>query len=213
MPIINKCVNGHQFDTEKYNECPYCPKTSLLNDASSINKTEPSIMNKTVVTNKTAPSGTEKTIISSSQGAINETIVTTGNKAGVQQGTKIFGLSNPAQERKLVGFLVSYDLDEQGKSYPLFEGRNLVGSDRSCDIVIENVPAVSGKHLTILYRKSLFLFKDEFSTNGTYIDGEMQNEGTLDKECIITVGGVSLYFIMVPFHLDANPRYVTDPKV
>jgi len=200
MPIINKCVNGHQFDTEKFSGCPYCPKTSLLNDASSINKTDTS-MNKTVVGDKTAYSGSEKTIISSAQGAINETIVTTGNKTGVYQGTKIFGLSNPAQERKLVGFLVSYDLDEQGKSFPLFEGKNLVGSDRGCDIVIENIPAVSAKHLTILYRKNLFLFKDEFSTNGTYIDGEMQSEGHLDKECIITIGGVRLYFIMVPFHL------------
>lgn len=200
MPTINKCVNGHQFDTEKFSECPYCPKTSLLNDAFSINKTS-SIMNKTVVGDKTAYSSTEKTIISSSQGAINETIVTTGNKAGVQQGTKIFGQSNPAQERKLVGFLVSYDLDEQGKSFPLFEGKNVVGSDRGCDIVIENVPAVSAKHLTILYRKNLFLFKDEFSTNGTYINGEMQSEGQLDKECVITIGGVSIYFIMVPFHL------------
>lgn len=200
MPTINKCVNGHQFDTEKFSECPYCPKTSLLNDAPSINKTS-SIMNKTVVGDKTAYSSTEKTIISSSQGAINETIVTTGNKAGVQQGTKIFGQSNPAQERKLVGFLVSYDLDEQGKSFPLFEGKNVVGSDRGCDIVIENVPAVSAKHLTILYRKNLFLFKDEFSTNGTYINGEMQSEGQLDKECVITIGGVSIYFIMVPFHL------------
>ena len=158
-------------------------------------------MHKTVVGDKTAYSSTEKTIISSSQGAINETIVTTGNKAGVQQGTKIFGQSNPAQERKLVGFLVSYDLDEQGKSFPLFEGKNVVGSDRGCDIVIENVPAVSAKHLTILYRKNLFLFKDEFSTNGTYINGEMQSEGQLDKECVITIGGVSIYFIMVPFHL------------
>jgi hypothetical protein len=200
MPTINKCVNGHQFDTEKYNECPYCPKTSLLNDASSINKTDTS-MNKTVVGDKTAYSGSEKTMISSSQGAINETIVTTGNKTGVHQGTKIFGLSNPAQERKLVGFLVSYDLDEQGKSFPLFEGKNLVGSDRGCDIVIENIPAVSAKHLTILYRKNLFLFKDEFSTNGTYIDGEMQSEGHLDKECVIMIGGVRFYFIMVPFHL------------
>ena len=201
MSTINKCVNGHQFDAEKFSGCPYCPKTSFLNDASSINKTEPSIMNKTVVTNKTAPSGTEKTIISSAQGAINETIVTTGNKTGVYQGTKIFGLSNPAQERKLVGFLVSYDLDEQGKSFPLFEGKNLVGSDRGCDVVIENIPAVSAKHLTILYRNNLFLFKDEFSTNGTYINGEMQSEGQLDKECIITIGGIRLYFIMVPFHL------------
>ncbi len=158
-------------------------------------------MNKTVVGDKTEYAGTEKTMISSSQGAINATIVTTGNKAGVQQGTKIFSASNPAQERKLVGFLVSYDLDERGKSFPLFEGKNLVGSDRGCDIVIENIPAVSAKHLTILYRNNLFLFKDEFSTNGTYINGEMQSEGQLDKECVITIGGVRIYFIMVPFYL------------
>lgn len=200
MPTINKCVNGHQFDTDKFSICPYCPKTSLLNDASPSFITE-SPMHKTVVGDKTVFPSKEKTTISKSQGAINETIVTTGNKLGVQQGTKIFTSSNPAQERKLVGFLVSYDLDERGKSFPLFEGKNLVGSDVVCDIVIENVPAVSGKHLSILYRKNVFSFKDEFSTNGTYINGAMQSEGQLDKECIISIGGISFCFIIVPFHL------------
>ena len=158
-------------------------------------------MHKTVVGDKTASSSRENTMIFSSQGARNETIVTTGNKLGVFQGTKIFSASNSAQERNLVGFLVSYDLDERVKSFPLFEGKNLVGSDRGCDIVLENVPAVLGKHLTILYRQKLFLFKDEFSTNGTYIDGEVQSEGQLDKECIITIGGIRMYFVMVLFHL------------
>lgn len=158
-------------------------------------------MHKTVVIDKTVSSGPEKTRVSSSQGAIHDTFVTTGNTAGAQQGTKILGLTDAADERKIVGYLVTYDLEKRGRSFELLEGRNLLGSDRSCDIVIENLPGISGKHLTILYRKNRFLFKDELSTNGTYIDGEMQSEGYLDKECVITIGGVRMYFIMVPFHL------------
>ena len=105
------------------------------------------------------------------------------------------------EERKIVGFLVTYDINQQGKAYILFEGKNIIGSNIDSDIMIPNDPGVSGIHLTILFRNNIFMFRDEFSNNGTFIDGQMVNEGVLDKQCIIRVGNVNLYFIMVPFNL------------
>ena len=199
MTKIIKCVNGHQFDADKYKECPNCPKTTLSKGGASTKPITAGVTSA-AVGNKTVPVGTAKTVLLTDTFPA-ETRVITDNKTHILQGTKIFRDGKESKERKLVGFLVSYDLHEQGKLFRLFEGKNLVGSDRSCDSIIENVPAVSGKHLTILYRNGMFLFKDEFSTNGTYIDGEMKNEGVLDQNCTITVGGVKLLFIMVPFDL------------
>jgi len=199
MTKIIKCVNGHQFDADKYKECPNCPKTTLSKGGASTKPITAGVTSA-AVGNKTVPVGTAKTVLLTDTFPA-ETRVITDNKTHILQGTKIFRDGKESKERKLVGFLVSYDLHEQGKLFRLFEGKNLVGSDRSCDSIIENVPAVSGKHLTILYRNGMFLFKDEFSTNGTFIDGEMKNEGVLDQNCTITVGGVKLLFIMVPFDL------------
>ncbi len=199
MAKIVTCVNGHQFDADKSKECPVCPKTVVSKGTS----TKPITVGvPTAAGNKTVPLGTAKTTLLTDPFPGETTRVTTDNKTHILQGTKIFRESKEANnEKKLVGVLVSYDLHEQGKLFRLFEGRNLVGSDRNCDIIIENVPAVSGRHLTILYRNATFLFKDEFSTNGTSIDGVMKNEGVLDHNCTITIGGVQLLFIMVPFGL------------
>jgi len=201
MTKIIKCVNGHQFDADKSKECPNCPKTNLSKSSASTKPITAGVASA-AVGNKTVPVGSAKTAMLADSFPAETTRVITDNKTHILQGTRIFREDKEAaKERKLVGFLVSYDLHEQGKMFKLFEGKNLVGSDRICDIALENVPAVSGRHLTILYRNGTFLFKDEFSTNGTIIDGEMKNEGQLDHNCTITIGGVKLLFIMVPFDL------------
>ena len=38
--------------------------------------------------------------------------------------------------RKLVGFLVTYNRTPMGKAYNIYEGRNYIGRDASCDISI-----------------------------------------------------------------------------
>lgn len=89
--------------------------------------------------------------------------------------------------RKLVGWLVSFTHNPLGQDYKLFEGRNIIGSDSSCDIVIAD-NLVSSKHLTILFRADKFKFKDELSTNGTFINEVMQDEGDLNDGDQIRIG-------------------------
>lgn len=116
-----------------------------------------------------------------------------------QDATKVVDGSETVSDRKLVGFLVTYDIHPLGTAFRLYEGRNNVGSSRGCDIVIENDSLVSGKHLTILYRNKIFLFKDEFSTNGTFVNGNMENEGELYANDLIKIGNKRLIFLQVPF--------------
>ena len=73
--------------------------------------------------------------------------------------------------RKLVGWLVSYTLDEMGVDFKLFEGRNIIGRDLDCQISV-NDSTVSAKHAVLLFRAQKFSITDQQSTHGTYVNGE-----------------------------------------
>lgn len=73
--------------------------------------------------------------------------------------------------RKLVGWLVSYDIDTNGVDFRLYEGRNLIGRDLNCEVCI-NDPKISGHHAVIRYLQGKFEIKDEFSSNGTRVNGD-----------------------------------------
>jgi pSer/pThr/pTyr-binding forkhead associated (FHA) protein len=59
--------------------------------------------------------------------------------------------------------------------------------------VIED-PSVSGEHSTILFRDNEFLIKDNFSTNGTKINGVSTNEGLLKEGDELKLGNTVFKF-------------------
>lgn len=201
MGNIKTCSNGHNYDSSLYSTCPYCPKgntgeRTIVNNQAQEFKTEVNIAgsaNKTRVVLPNLSQNETKTI--PMQG------ISPSNYTSVPNGTKIIvpGETIDIQTRKLVGFLVSYDLNPQGKSFKLYEGKNYVGADSHCDIVISSDPGVSGKHMTILYRNGKFRFKDEFSTNGSFVNNEMQEDGYLENYDVIRVGRTKFVFMAVPF--------------
>ena len=73
--------------------------------------------------------------------------------------------------RKLVGWLVSYTLNDMGVDFKLFEGRNVIGRDLDCQISV-NDPSVSAKHAVLLFRAGHYSITDQQSTSGTFVNGE-----------------------------------------
>lgn len=77
-------------------------------------------------------------------------------------------------QRKLTGVLVTFKWRPKGKLFPLYEGRNVIGSDstESCDIYIssETDKMVSGEHAVILCRAGRDELHDMLSTNGTFLN-------------------------------------------
>lgn len=86
--------------------------------------------------------------------------------------TIIVGRAQSRKSRKLVGWLVSYTLASDGIDFKIFEGKNQIGRDSQADIRITEDPSVSSSHGTIFYRTGKFYFRDEFSSNPSYINGE-----------------------------------------
>lgn len=102
--------------------------------------------------------------------------------------------------RKLVGFLVTYNRTPLGKAFPVYEGRNYVGRDASCDIAVTDDNLMSGRHMSILYRSvdNKFKFRDEQSSNGTFINKELLDEGELQNYDIVRVGSTLFIFVAIP---------------
>lgn len=157
---MKKCDKGH-FYADNLEICPYCSPDSK-NPSSFISN-----LNKTV-------------IITPESKNINSSTNSNSPNMNTSQPTANVG-------RKLVGWLVSFTHNPLGEDFKLYEGKNIIGSDKSCDIVITD-NLVSSKHLTILFRADKFKFKDELSTNGTFINEVMQDEGDLKDGDQIRIG-------------------------
>ena len=91
--------------------------------------------------------------------------------------------------RKMVGWLVSYTLNDMGVDFKLFEGRNVIGRDLDCQISV-NDNTVSGKHAVLLYREGSYFIQDSLSTSGTRVNGSDTgvNAVTLNDGDLIQVG-------------------------
>ncbi len=69
-------------------------------------------------------------------------------------------------DRKIVGWLISYDINPNGTDFRLYEGRMKIGRSSKNDIVI-NQPSVSDEHALILYRNNKFLIDDNVDTGNS----------------------------------------------
>lgn len=91
-----------------------------------------------------------------------------GNEKLDNDSTIIHGGGSTTAKRKLVGWLVSFTLDESGRDFRLFEGKNKLGRNLSNDIRISQDGKISGDHATILFRGNSFHVKDEMATNPSF---------------------------------------------
>lgn len=87
------------------------------------------------------------------------------------------------QNRPLVGVLYSISAGIEGELFPVYIGRNIIGSDLSCDICLRET-SVSAQHGVLLARKEFNAHGDEYiniilsdtnSSYGTCVNGERLN--------------------------------------
>ena len=106
----------------------------------------------------------------------------------------------PKSSRRIAGILATYDHDPNGTIYNIYEGRNYIGRDGSCDIVIPKDSLISSRHTSILYRSvdNKFKFRDEQSSNGTFVNNEIMDDGELQNGDVITIGNTRLLFLIIP---------------
>lgn len=195
------CSNGHIYDSSIYGDnCPFCPSNggggTQLND----------IGGGTVHNDGNGDGHTHLNDFGSSEVDYVEPTGPTipmGEGGQMGGGTKIHHVgdgTNVQQGRRLVGFLVSYKANPLGQAFNIYEGRNYVGSAATNDICIPKDEAVSRKHMSILYRAvdQKFKFRDEQSSNGTFVNEALEDEGELKDHDVIHIGTTYLIFIAIP---------------
>lgn len=213
---MKRCEFGHYY-SDHLNSCPYCNDNSGQGvDHSTTagfeedgNTTSGFLDDETAIPTmpfeqqeqRTVQIGNQEfdkspNIIIDNTNDIDKTIIISNDDNKEQDGEKI---NRPT--RKLVGWLVSYTLDEMGLDYRLFEGKNVIGANVNCEVSVIQDKSVSSTHATILFRNNKFLLRDEFSTNGTFLNGEIVEDNTpqLKDGDIIKVGNTVFKFKVAIF--------------
>ncbi|MDR1895233.1 MAG: FHA domain-containing protein [Prevotellaceae bacterium] len=118
----------------------------------------------------------------------------------VIQSTSLGKTNMTPTDKKLVGFLVTYSRLPNGEAFPVYEGRNYIGRSESSNICIQGDTKISGKHVAVVYRAidRKFKFRDEQSSNGTFINEVLTDEGELNNGDIIGIGSTKLIFMVIP---------------
>lgn len=198
MTNFKTCKNGHNYSSDQYSICPFCPessnvpdyektlmdfKSTQLLDENSNGQFDKTMINEDNIDFKSTPVPGKST---SDHPFKRTTIVlddTSSGNPGLQQ----------TQKRKLVGWLATFSNDEYGQDFKLYVGKNKIGSAPGCDILIDD-QSISGDHSTILFRDNVFLIKDNFSTNGTKINGVSTDEGKLQDGDELKLGNTTFKF-------------------
>lgn len=180
---VRTCPNGHNY-ANHLAECPYCPKGDHRKT-----QLESGGGDRETVLDAPAKSGT----------LIDNQPPRPSKPTGATPHTMIFEPREgaPAEvtaraTRKLIGWLVTFDIQPQGTDFRLYEGRTRLGSDSSNDVVIKQ-SGVSDKHCLLLYREEKLWIDDEMSTNGTFVNGvSITEKAVLADGDKITVGKITL---------------------
>jgi hypothetical protein len=114
---------------------------------------------------------------------------------GPERRTVVVPEEGAVSPGRLVGWLVSFSKNPDGVDYRLRAGRNVIGANPNCDIVVDD-EAVSGTHASIVWRNGRCYIKDELSSNGTYLNNsEITEPAQLQSGDQVRIGNALLTFI------------------
>lgn len=174
MSRYKKCSKGHSYPSN-LQECPYCneEKNAETRNTGLATQIISSLDGEQFGTNTTTED--EHIRVNASEfdphNDYSHTVIDINEPEDEQRidGTK--PVDKQMVVRKLVGWLVTYDLDPNGIDFRLYEGRNIIGRDFNCEVCI-NDPKISSRHAVIRYLRGSFKIKDELSANGTRVNGD-----------------------------------------
>lgn len=127
--------------------------------------------------------------------------------------------SKPESGKPLVGFLFSYSKTAEGEYWPLFEGKNVLGSHNNCHIALHE-QSVSNPHAEIFAIRKKgeerleFRIRDAGSEISTIVDGEQLMVGDpiaiLKDRSVIQIGKYTLSCVLIDYvaeQMAPNPDF------
>jgi len=95
--------------------------------------------------------------------------------------------------RECVGWIVIWNGPQKGRDFRLEAGKNPVGTDANCTVVISD-PYASGQHCVVRFEEGEYVLVDLDSTNGTYVNRERVVKHHLIDNDTIRIGRTELRF-------------------
>lgn len=184
---MKRCSNGHFYDSDKHQQCPYCGIANM--DAS---KTMPIIQQR-----ETAPQGVKPTV--SSTAAMPSADL---QKKQAGDGGKTIGIFQKTKGiDPVVGWLVCIEGPAKGKDYRIKTERNFIGRAAEMDIALTEDESVSRENHAIISfnpKNDTFRILPGESRGLVYLnDDEVFTPTELKKGDVIELGATKLKF--VPF--------------
>lgn len=183
--VEQRCPAGLHLVDPKWTKCPYCDAEKNASERSSPVAAEPAkppsvTRRATQVDNGQASPRPDPRAMASAgapppgaPGARSNTIVDPlpSSNAG--------GERHVGGGRRLTGILTTFTWSRLGELYTVRDGRNFAGSgvvsadnNTPCEILVVEDGTMSSAHFLILCQGGRTIVSDNFSTNGTYVNGE-----------------------------------------
>jgi hypothetical protein len=159
------CEKGHPMDPN-WKTCAYCDAENRAHqktaqEPSEFISSEPLQRSTTMERTTTKVEGT---ISNEGQGE------TKFDTTSFNEDTQPQRRTPPTHQRKLTGVLVTFKWRPQGELFPLYEGRNVIGSGEASDVHVTTDRMMSSEHAVILCRAGRDELHDMLSTNGTFLN-------------------------------------------
>lgn len=183
---IQECANGHLYDTDQYQACPYCSGANSRVDfrfkgAEDVGRTMGPGVGAQSVGATVAPS------------AYRPAASDTGKTVGVFQKKMNF--------EPVVGWLVCIEGKERGKDYRIYGKNNTIGRDERSDICIKGDDSISREnHAKLAYdrKHNTFHIIPADGANPVYLNDEpVFVPQKLTANDILEIGELKMMF--VPF--------------
>ncbi len=195
---MKKCPNGHDYDAS-LPACPHCPASRNQTFGALPTSRMGADSDRTRLDTGAPKLGSTgqapaKPVVPGSADDRDKTVILRSDehKENPPEGPLVDAKPHPQPMFKLVGWLVTFDLDPMGKDFRLEQGRHIIGRGPRCDIKF-NVPGVSEEHAVLLCRNGKFIIEDMLSANGTFVNGEMiEDKVYLNENDIIRIATVDL---------------------
>lgn len=172
------CNNGHIFDDRKHKQCPFCSNSenseTVVDAAPAMLASSDHGLDRTVVDEASENTGTDDdtlpVVAMAEENDFERTVVMEYEDKPDNSGNE----KAEKSERRLEGFLVSYQLNKYGDFFPLYMGKNFIGRSQNNDIRVDDA-SVSSEHALILFRGEKILIEDKLSVNGTFINASTES--------------------------------------
>ncbi len=190
---FSRCSNGHiiPYGAEF---CPWCGEVASNAPAGSTPASSPRAEDSYV----SIEAGNTIDASASAARSERQTIVLDKSPVAPERTVVMRPRTTQNVTGRVVGFLVTYDQDPLGTSYPLHEGRQTIGRGDDVTIRIEDTQ-LSKEHAVILYRNGMFLFEDRLSSNGTLLNGkDAIGQYELHHGDVLKMGTAKYVFVEIP---------------